>query len=133
MELLRAYQTNTLPPKTRQRVQAHLLTCELCADVAEGMSLSHPAHVRAAVRETRGHLKQLLSQKKRKRRNFQLPIWQTVAVIFVLLFALAFVLFQQFSIPKKKKPQPKPPVTAPALEKAVDLGENTVAVWKWKG
>jgi hypothetical protein len=96
METLRQYQAGTLPPDLRHQVERHLLSCELCSDMVEGMAIARPARVRLAVRETHGRLKHLLAQKKRKRKVFQWPIWQTAAVLLVLAFAIAEVIYHHY-------------------------------------
>ncbi|RNI28270.1 hypothetical protein EFA69_19605 [Rufibacter immobilis] len=96
LDVLRQYQAGELPAPLHRQVAEHLATCELCSDLSEGLALSKPANLRSAVRETRGRLKQLLAQKKRKRRSFQWPIWQTAAVLLVLLFAIAEVVYHHY-------------------------------------
>ncbi|WP_207431545.1 carboxypeptidase-like regulatory domain-containing protein [Sabulibacter ruber] len=96
LEVLRQYQTGELSAPLSHQVERHLLSCELCSDLVEGMTLAQPARVRTAVRETRGRLKNLLAQKKRKRRVFQWPAWQTAAVLLVLLFALGEVVYHHY-------------------------------------
>ncbi|AKQ45087.1 hypothetical protein TH63_04665 [Rufibacter radiotolerans] len=96
MEMLRQYQAGALPPDLRHQVERHLLSCELCSDMVEGMAIARPARVRLAVRETHGRLKHLLAQKKRKRKVFQWPIWQTAAVLLVLAFAIAEVIYHHY-------------------------------------
>ncbi|RNI21988.1 carboxypeptidase-like regulatory domain-containing protein [Rufibacter latericius] len=106
LDVLRQYQTGDLSAHLSHQIERHLVSCELCSDLVEGMSLSQPTRVKSAVRETRGRLKDLLAQKKRKRRVFQWPIWQTAAVILVLLFAIGEVVYHQyFAKPESQKGQ----------------------------
>ncbi|WP_205500031.1 carboxypeptidase regulatory-like domain-containing protein [Rufibacter psychrotolerans] len=114
LELLRRYQAGDLPAPLAQAVERHLLSCELCSDLVEGLALSPPARVRTAVRETRGRLKNLLAQKKRKRKAFQWPVWQTAAVLLVLLFALGEVVYHHYFDPTQRRQAGKPAATAEA-------------------
>ncbi|WP_210485862.1 carboxypeptidase-like regulatory domain-containing protein [Rufibacter aurantiacus] len=96
LEVLRQYQAGELSAPQSHQLERHLLSCEMCSDLVEGMSLSQPYRVKSAVRETRGRLKNFLAQKKRKRKVFQWPAWQTAAVLLVLLFAIGEVVYHQF-------------------------------------
>ncbi|ALJ00104.1 carboxypeptidase-like regulatory domain-containing protein [Rufibacter tibetensis] len=96
LEVLRQYQSGELPAPQSHQLERHLASCEMCSDLLGGMALSQPARVQRAVRETRGRLKNLLAQKKRKRKVFQWPVWQTAAVLLVLLFAIAEVVYHHY-------------------------------------
>ncbi|WP_181307063.1 carboxypeptidase-like regulatory domain-containing protein [Rufibacter sp. XAAS-G3-1] len=115
LDMLRQYQSGELPAPLRHPLEQHLVSCELCSDLLEGMTLAQPARVKSAVRETRGRLKNLLAQKKRKRKTFLWPIWQTAAVLLVLLFAVAEVVYHHyFATPEKtatEQTQPTPAET----------------------
>jgi hypothetical protein len=136
LEVLRQYQNGELPESQKHLVERHLLSCELCADLLGGMALAQPARVRTAVRETRGRLKHLLAQKKRKRKAFQWPVWQTTAVLLVLLFAIAEVVYHHY-FAQPEKPSTEQSSPAPATWKLhgkvispenVPLGSATVLV-----
>ncbi|MBC3541159.1 carboxypeptidase-like regulatory domain-containing protein [Rufibacter sediminis] len=96
LEVLRQYQAGELSAAQSHHLERHLVSCEMCSDLLEGMTMAQPARVKLAVRETRGRLKNLLAQKKRKRKVFQWPVWQTAAVLLVLLFAIAEVVYHQY-------------------------------------
>ncbi|GGK85438.1 carboxypeptidase regulatory-like domain-containing protein [Rufibacter glacialis] len=119
LEELRHYQSGDLSAPQRHQIEQHLVSCEMCADLLEGMHLAQPARVARAVRETRGRLKNLLAQKKRKRKAFHLPLWQIIALLFVLVFALAEVVYHHY-------------FNRPASHSAPQTQETTVP-WKLKG
>ncbi|KAA3437054.1 carboxypeptidase-like regulatory domain-containing protein [Rufibacter hautae] len=96
LEVLRQYQAGELSAPQSHQLERHLLSCEMCSDLVEGMSISQPYRVKSAVRETRGRLKNLLAQKKRQRKVFQWPAWQTAAVLLILLFAIGEVVYHQY-------------------------------------
>ncbi|MBA9079209.1 carboxypeptidase-like regulatory domain-containing protein [Rufibacter quisquiliarum] len=122
LELLRQYQAHTLPDHLHHQIERHLLSCDLCSDLVEGMTVTPPRRVQKAVKETRGRLKKLIQAKKRKKRTFLLPVWQTAAVIIVVLLCIAFAFYQQYQIQNLKKR----PGTTHAAAQAIQVSGHVV-------
>ncbi|QHL85944.1 hypothetical protein GU926_00190 [Nibribacter ruber] len=111
LEVLRGYQSERLSPEQNHLVERHLVSCELCSDLVEGMELAQAAKVYHAVKETRGRVKQYLDKKKRKPKFFVWSAWQTAAILLILLFCLALMVYHFYfapTAPGKQNPQPKP-------------------------
>jgi len=101
LELLRQYHTGTLPEHLHHQLERHLLSCPLCSDLVDGMEVLPPPRVRKAVKETRHRLKDLIAAKKRKKRLFLLPVWQTVTVLLVVMLCIGFAFYQQYQLQQK--------------------------------
>ena len=113
LELLRQYQAGVLPPEAEHLVERHLLSCNLCTDVAEGMAVSPPAQTQAAVQDLQGQVRKRLSSQKKKESLPLLYDWRAAAAVLVLLCSLGLVIYQQFSlhsaVPAPQANAPKPP------------------------
>ncbi|MFD2999447.1 TonB family protein [Pontibacter toksunensis] len=94
MELLRQYQEDVLPPDLSHQVEKHLLACELCADVLEGMTLSGADETKAAV----GDINQSIAGKtKQERKEAVVPAWQIAAAVLLLLCASFLVVYYNYN------------------------------------
>lgn len=96
-ELLRQYQQDTLPPALSHQLEEHLLDCELCTDVVEGMVLSSAPKTKAAVR----HINRLVAskvRKKEKRRAMPLYMqdWRVAAAILLVMCSMVLVLYYNY-------------------------------------
>ena len=94
LELLREYQEDTLPTPDSRAVERHLISCELCTDLVQGMKLSDRKATRKAVHDLNAQLR-FLSPKKRKRRLPLIPLldWRAAATILVLLCSVGLVVY----------------------------------------
>lgn len=94
LELLRQYQEGLLSPALSHQLERHLLDCELCADIAEGMTLSDATQTKAAVSD----IKQRLTIAKEKRRVAAwYTDWRAVAAVFVLICSAVMVFYYQYT------------------------------------
>ncbi|TXK48900.1 TonB family protein [Pontibacter qinzhouensis] len=105
LEELRQYQENTLPSAESLEVEQHLLTCDICTDVVDGMVLADRATTRNAVHSINFRL-QNLKQPKKKRRLPAMPLldWRAAAAIVALLCSLALVIYYQYTQFTKERP-----------------------------
>ncbi|MFC6998904.1 energy transducer TonB [Rufibacter roseus] len=94
--LLRQYQTGALSPEAEHKVERHLLSCEMCSDVAEGMALSSPEVTQAAVTDIKSRLQARLAEQKKRATPLWFD-WRAAAAILVLLCSLGVVVYQQYS------------------------------------
>lgn len=100
MELLRQYQEDVLPPNLSHQVEKHLLACELCADVLEGMTLSGADKTKAAV----GDINQRIAAKsKQERKKTVVPTWQLAAAVLLLLCSAFVVVYYNLSKLKQEQ------------------------------
>ncbi|WP_187262675.1 energy transducer TonB [Pontibacter beigongshangensis] len=135
LEELRQYQEDALPSALSQELEQHLLSCDVCTDVVEGMMLADRASTRKAVHAINFRL-QNLKQPKKKRRLPAMPLldWRAAAAIVALLCSLALVVYYQYTQLAKDRPaavtvaeQPveiSPATPAPASE---ELTQEAVA------
>ncbi|MER2996793.1 TonB family protein [Pontibacter populi] len=94
LELLRQYQEGLLSPALSHQLERHLLDCELCADIAEGMALSDATQTKAAVAD----INQRLTIAKEKRRAAAwYADWHAVAAVFVLICSAVMVFYYQYT------------------------------------
>lgn len=94
LELLRQYQEGLLSPALSHQLERHLLDCELCADIVEGMALSDSNQTIVAVTD----IKERLADKKEKRRAaVWYADWRAVAAVFVLLCSAVLVVYYQYT------------------------------------
>ncbi|QCR21455.1 carboxypeptidase-like regulatory domain-containing protein [Pontibacter sp. SGAir0037] len=135
LELLRQYHENTLPEAETYEVEKHLLHCELCTDVVEGLVLSDRTQTEAAVNDINYRLKAKLHLKEKKKRAPRMlwADWRVAAAILALVGATAvffFYLFSQLNQAKNTITQsaPAPVVPAPAATPAPAAAPPVVAV-----
>lgn len=100
MELLRQYQEDVLPPHLSHKVEKHLLACELCADVLEGMALSGTAETKVAVGEIN---KRIDAKTKQDRKKTVVPAWQVAAAVLLLLCSAFVVVYYNLSKLQKEE------------------------------
>lgn len=119
LEVLRGYQSERLSPEQTHQVERHLVSCELCSDLVEGMEMAQATKVYKAVKETRGRVQHYLAKKKRKRRFFVWSAWQTAAILLILLFCLALMVYHFYFAPTAPGKQNQPPKTQTSIEQTV--------------
>jgi len=94
MELLRQYHEGLLSPEMSHQLERHLLDCELCADIVEGMELADATNTKAAVAD----IKERLTIAKEKRRAAAwYSDWRAVAAVFVLFCSAVVVFYYQYT------------------------------------
>ena len=71
-DMLRAYAAGTLAPAAQQRIEAHALACERCADVLAGFSMSDAAGTDRAV----ASLRRRLAARTRQPEPMATPQWR---------------------------------------------------------
>ncbi|WP_162426839.1 energy transducer TonB [Pontibacter pudoricolor] len=94
LELLRQYQEGLLSSALSHRLERHLLDCELCTDIAEGMALSDATQTKAAVSDINQRL--TISKEKHGTAAWYSD-WRAVAAVFVLLCSAVMVFYYQYT------------------------------------
>ncbi|MFD2512362.1 carboxypeptidase-like regulatory domain-containing protein [Pontibacter locisalis] len=103
-ELLRQYQENNLPPALDNQLEQHLLDCELCTDVVEGMVLSGGPETKAAVRNiNRSVSSKIRKKEKRKPLPLYMLDWRVAAAILLVLCSMVLVLYYNYQELNKNK------------------------------
>jgi TonB family protein len=94
LELLRQYQEGLLSPALSHQLERHLLDCDLCADLAEGMTLSDATQTEAAVSDIKNRLTIV---KEKRRAAAWYSDWRAVAAVFVLICSAVMVFYYQYT------------------------------------
>lgn len=135
LELLRQYQQGDLPAALHHQLERHLLGCELCADVLEGMEIADAGKTGAAVAD----INQRVQAQTQQRRKKAAPVyWQSAAAILILVASAVLVLYynykEQQPLPEMAKTEtlsdeelPKVATASPAAPAAVDTQSAEVS------
>ncbi|WP_439882519.1 TonB family protein [Pontibacter sp. MBLB2868] len=123
-DLLRQYQQEALPKALQHQLEEHLLDCELCADVVEGMILSDIPKTKAAVR----HINQFVTSKTRnKSKHKALPLfmidWRVAAAIILVMCSMVLVLYYNYREVTHQKGGLVAAETDQEIRKSMDLTE----------
>ncbi|NEM97636.1 TonB family protein [Pontibacter burrus] len=94
LKLLRQYQEGALSPALSHQLERHLLDCELCADIVEGMALSDTNQTLAAVTDIK---ERMASKKEKNRAAVWYADWRAAAAIVVLICSAVMVFYYQYS------------------------------------
>jgi len=94
LERLRRYQTDALPLSERHQVEKHLLDCELCTDLLEGLEASPVPVTQRAVQDINRRLADMLARKKRRVPFYAQPKnWSVAAAILIFMLTGAVVVY----------------------------------------
>jgi hypothetical protein len=86
-----AYSQNKLPSKDLELLQAHVLTCEICADIKEGIDVMQtPANLVQTVKKINEEIDSKVATKK----NRILPLFYWAAAASLVLVSIIFMLRQ---------------------------------------
>lgn len=120
LEQLRAYHAGQLPASACHQLESHLLSCELCSDILEGMEQAAPIQTQQAVQELHHRLKRQLHKKKKKK--WAVPDlgldWKVAATLLLLLSSLGLILYSLFFQTKQEEEviAYEPPLEAPSTD-----------------
>ena len=92
VELLRQYHEDTLPQALQHQLERHLLDCDLCSDMLEGMALSDAGKTAAAVKS----INQQIAAKTQQQKRRPVPVWRVAAAILVLLSSTLLVFYYNY-------------------------------------
>ncbi|MBC5992020.1 energy transducer TonB [Pontibacter cellulosilyticus] len=95
-ELLRQYQEDALPSPLQHQLERHLLDCDLCSDVLEGIAVSDVRRTGATVKS----INQRIAAKTHKRKRRPLPLyltdWRVAAAILLVLCSTLLVFYYNY-------------------------------------
>ncbi|MFD2247806.1 energy transducer TonB [Pontibacter ruber] len=95
-ELLRQYQEDALPDALSHQLERHLLDCDLCTDVLEGLVVSDAGKTRSALRHINQHIAARTRKKKRKPLPLYLTDWRVAAALFLVLCSTLLVFYYNY-------------------------------------
>ncbi|AKD04215.1 carboxypeptidase-like regulatory domain-containing protein [Pontibacter korlensis] len=93
LELLRQYHEDALAHSQSHQVEKHLLHCDLCSDILEGMAMSEAESTKAAVADIHVRLDAKLNQEKKRS---GVPAWQIAAAVLLMICTASVVLFYNY-------------------------------------
>ncbi|MFD1188495.1 hypothetical protein [Pontibacter rugosus] len=97
VELLRQYEEGALPEHINHQLESHMLNCDLCTDIVDGMVLADRTQSRAAANSVGQRLKNRLRKQKKKRNILHgLSDWRVAAAILMMFFSLALLVYYQY-------------------------------------
>ncbi|WP_299824714.1 TonB family protein [uncultured Pontibacter sp.] len=114
VELLRQYHEDILPPALQHQLERHLLGCDLCSDVLEGMALTNAAETEAAVKSINHQITARARQKNKEPLPVYFTSWRVAAAIILALCSTILVFYYNYN--KVKQDQT---IAVAAAEKAV--------------
>ena len=144
LEQLRQYQEDALPPAVQHQLERHLLDCELCTDVLEGMAVTEPSKTAATVQRINKRIAARAQKKKRKPLPLYLTDWRVAAAILLVLCSTLLVFYYNYTELSKNErgiaasdetnapsdnnvtPQAAP-ATAESIESIAELKPDTVS------
>ncbi|GAB3200108.1 TonB family protein [Pontibacter aydingkolensis] len=97
VELLRQYHEDVLPPALQHQLERHLLDCDLCSDVLEGMALSGPDKTQTAVQSINHRINAKTHKKKRQPLPLYLTDWRVAAAILLVMCSTVLVLYYNYN------------------------------------
>jgi len=93
IELLRQHEEGTLPKEMEHELEKHLLDCELCTDVLEGIALTDRQRTRGNVYKISQRIRTRIRKNRKKTIMHGLSDWRVVVAIVLLFCLLALLVF----------------------------------------
>ncbi|MEJ8803820.1 TonB family protein [Pontibacter sp. H249] len=120
VELLRQYHDNTLPHSLHHQLERHLLDCDLCSDVLEGMAISDAGKTAAAVKS----INKLVAARTKQQKRRPVTTVSIAAAILVLLCSTVLVFYYNY---RELKQEQSIAATETALQEAMKPAYEPVA------
>lgn len=110
VELLRQYEEGTLPSHIDHKLERHLLDCELCTDVLQGIALTDRTRTRSSVYKIGQRIKNRLRKQRKRTILHGLSDWRIVIALLMLGCLLGLLLFFLYmrSLPSQHVPDATP-------------------------
>ncbi|MBF8964516.1 TonB family protein [Pontibacter sp. FD36] len=123
VELLEQYQEGTLPEALHHQLERHLLDCDLCSDVLEGLAVSDAAQTESHVRDINRRIAAKSRRQKRKPVPLYLTDWKVAAAVAMVLLSTIVVFYYNYQ--QVSEQQGIAAQQEKAIQEAMDLGEKT--------
>lgn len=122
VELLEQYHEGTLPEALHHQLERHLLDCDLCSDVLEGLAVSDTAQTESHVREINRRIAAKSRRQKRKPVPLYLTDWKVAAALAMVLLSTIVVFYYNYQ--QVSEQQGIAARQEKAIQEAMDLGEK---------
>lgn len=108
VELLRQHEEGVLPADVEHQLERHLLDCDLCTDVLEGITLTDRTRTRSNVYTIGQRIKNRLRKQRKRTIMHGLSDWRVVIAILMLFILLGLLIFFQYmrSLPSQQDAPP---------------------------
>ncbi|WP_347158834.1 carboxypeptidase-like regulatory domain-containing protein [Pontibacter chitinilyticus] len=120
-ELLRQYHSATASPALQHQLEHHLLDCELCTDVLEGLTLADLTRTKAAIAAIN---RQVAAQVQQRKKQQLVPVWQVAAAILLLVCSAAGVVYYNFN---QLAPAPETMAVDAKIKQSTDLSAPVIS------
>lgn len=128
LEQLRQYQEDLLPPAVQHQLERHLLDCDLCTDVLEGMAVTEPSKTAATVQRINKRIAARAQKKKRKPLPLYLTDWRVAAAILLVLCSTLLVFYYNYTeLSKNDRGIAVSDTSTPPLEEPITPGAAPAA------
>ncbi|MDO6391212.1 carboxypeptidase-like regulatory domain-containing protein [Pontibacter sp. BT731] len=121
VELLEQYHEGTLPPALHHQLERHLLDCDLCSDVLEGLAVSEAAQTESHVQEINRRIAAKSRRQKRKPVPLYLTDWRVAAAVAMVLLSTIVVFYYNYQQVREKQGIAQ---QERAIQEAMDLSEK---------
>ncbi|MCP2044168.1 TonB family protein [Pontibacter sp. HSC-36F09] len=122
VELLEQYQAGTLPDALHHQLERHLLDCDLCSDVLEGLSVSDAAQTESQVEDINSHIEVKSRRQSRMPVPLYLTDWRVAAAVAMVLLSTVVVFYYNYQ--QVREQQGIAVQQEKAIQEAMDFSEE---------
>ncbi|EJF08079.1 TonB family protein [Pontibacter sp. BAB1700] len=122
VELLEQYHEGTLPEALHHQLERHLLDCDLCSDVLEGLAVSDAAQTESHVRDINRRIAAKSRRQKRKPVPLYLTDWKVAAALAMMLLSTIVVFYYNYQ--QVREHQGIAAQQEKAIQEAMNLGDK---------
>ncbi|SIR41084.1 TonB family protein [Pontibacter lucknowensis] len=122
VELLEQYHEGTLPEALHHQLERHLLDCDLCSDVLEGLAVSDAAQTENHVRDINRRIAAKSRRQKRKPLPLYLTDWKLAAALAMMLLSTIVVFYYNYQ--QVREHQGIAAQQEKAIQEAMNLGDK---------
>lgn len=126
VELLRQHEEGTLPSHLDHQLEKHLLDCELCTDVLQGIALTDRSRTRSNVYKIGQRIKNRLRKQRKRTLLHGLSDWRIVIALLMLGCLLGLLLFFLYmkSLPSQQTPDAAPKLKNQPVQNTVSENKS---------
>jgi TonB family protein len=122
VELLEQYHEGTLPEALHHQLERHLLDCDLCSDVLEGLAVSDASQTESHVRDINRRIAAKSRRQKRKPVPLYLTDWKVAAALAMVLLSTIVVFYYNYQ--QVSEQQGIAARQEKAIQESMDLSEK---------
>ena len=115
VELLRQHEEGTLPNELNHELESHLLDCELCTDIADGLVLTNRTRTRSNVYKISKRIQNRIRKQRKRTIMHGLSDWRVLVALLMLFCLLGLFIFFHYinTLPSKQGQKEVPELTTP--------------------